>query len=123
MTQAVSQFDQEARNFRAQTEEFEFTLLESGRWICETAAGNGYLVTADGCTCPDHEYRAADAGGFCKHRVALSRRLFLHEGRDLHREAQALRQREFAAKLAAEREILRATWKAEDDAAFARIFG
>lgn len=121
--------DQESRLARAlrHSEGYSFTELDPGRFICETPAGNSYLTSAEGCSCPDAEFNLRGTDILCRHRIQLAH-LLLAEGRDPAMEAAEIARQEEAARRLAD---LRAELKAERAAVerrqfeveFARIFG
>lgn len=67
---------QRERCEKALTDEFGFTKDSSGRFYhCfSSKSGKFYQVSERGCTCPDHQYRAAPAGLVCKHMAAAMAR-------------------------------------------------
>jgi hypothetical protein len=117
------EFDQEARVTRALREVADYTWapLDPGEWVCESPAGNAYLVSEESCTCEDWLYRASPCGGRCKHQVALGHKL-LAEGRDLAEIAAERRRQEWAAQMAAEREEIRQRTAWVSDELLARVF-
>jgi hypothetical protein len=71
-------FDQDSRISRALgtvLPDYQFTPHNPGEWIVESPEGNCYLVNETTCTCPDALYRAGEAGGKCKHQIALGHKL------------------------------------------------
>ncbi len=117
-------FDQDRRTAKALREgtDYTFTVHNSGEWICESPSGNAYLVTSEECSCPDWEHRCSQAGGLCKHQVAL-RHLLLAEGFDLERDEEERKRQAWVAQMEAERQEMRrrAAWVTDD--LIARIFG
>jgi len=62
---------------------YQFMLDKEGGvlvWRCHSASGEEYTLTANSCTCPDHE-QVGGAGIRCKHRVELENRLAEERGR------------------------------------------
>jgi hypothetical protein len=127
-------FDQDRRTARALrevAEDYEFTRHNPGEWICESPAGNAYLVSEESCTCGDWMHRASQCGGRCKHQVALGHKLiaagasWVAQGMRLQKDPEPESPADFAAisaRLTAQlgRPV---QWTQADEAAFARIFG
>ena len=102
--------------------DWEITETETGFTVCNH--GVCYHVTPLGCSCPDHARRCAGTQLLCKHRVAVNRWLF-EQNRDPQATLRALYQATIQREQAAIKARLDASWEqnAEDQAAFARIFG
>lgn len=43
-----------------------------GAYVVTNGEGKKYLVSPDGCTCPDYTFRAEVTRGWCKHRIAAA---------------------------------------------------
>lgn len=73
ITNETAAREQEVRVTRAVSEggEMVWTKTAAG-WSVETASGGHYVVSRDGCTCPDHQYRCAGTSRRCKHVLALA---------------------------------------------------
>jgi len=69
----------EARRARAESAEFEWSDSPIGNICTNRTTQKTYVVTPNGCTCPDWVYRASKAGLPCKHICALRLHL-LHTG-------------------------------------------
>jgi predicted nucleic acid-binding Zn finger protein len=47
-------------------------------WVVTSPKGAEYVVTREGCTCPDHDGRCRDLGISCKHREMVQRHYDAH---------------------------------------------
>lgn len=70
-TEAEVTAAQDTRRQRAESSEFEFTIIDGRDIVTNPATQKSYIVDGDNCTCPDFVYRCSKSGLLCKHGTAL----------------------------------------------------